>query len=66
MLAIAWYMPASCSMVIETPWPIGRLANVLEVHCDFALSAFQAGSTPLSSDSSMPVFCPSPNFGSSW
>src|SRR4051794_21455364 len=64
-LAIAWYMPASCSVVIDRPWPIGRLAKVLEVHCDFAGSGFHTGTTPRSSESSMPVFWPRPNFCSS-
>ena len=27
-LATAWYMPAICSMVIDRPWPMGRLPNV--------------------------------------
>jgi hypothetical protein len=31
-LAIAWYMPAICSTVIDKPWPMGRLANVLPDH----------------------------------
>ena len=29
LLATAWYMPAICSAVIERPWPMGRLPNVV-------------------------------------
>ena len=31
-LAMAWYIPAICSTVIDRPWPIGRLPNVEPDH----------------------------------
>jgi len=56
-LAIAWYMPVICSRVIERPWPIGRLENVLPDHWSIG------GTSPaLSPGSPTPVRWPRPNF----
>jgi len=57
LLAMAWYIPASCSRVIDTPCPMGRLPNVLADQVDCA------GSTPEDSAGSwMPVLVPWPSF----
>ncbi|COX31255.1 Uncharacterised protein [Mycobacterium tuberculosis] len=58
-LAMAWYMPVICSKVIERPWPIGRLANVLPDHWSIG------GTSPaLSPGRPTPVRCPNPNLRS--
>ncbi len=55
-LAIAWYMPVICSSVIERPWPMGRLENVLPDHWSIG------GTRPaLSPGSPTPVRWPRPN-----
>ena len=54
--ATVWYIEASCSAVIDTPWPIGRLPNVLPDQVS------GLGSRPgLSPGSSIPVRLPIPN-----
>ena len=55
-LAIAWYTDAICSVVTETPWPIGTLAARLSVH-----SPDSSRMPALSPGSSMPVVRPRPN-----
>jgi hypothetical protein len=55
-LATVWYMPAICRVVMVSPWPIGRLPNVLPDQDS------RGGTTPgLSPGSSMPVRVPMPN-----
>src|SRR5699024_11655731 len=56
-LAIVWNMPAICSVVMDRPWPMGRLAKVPP--CQFCRSGTRPGDSP---ESAMPDFCPSPNF----
>ena len=58
-LAMVWYIPASCSGVIDSPCPIGRLPNVVPDQVS------GVGRMPgLSPGSSMPVFWPIPNLRS--
>ena len=55
-LAMVWYMPVICSRVIERPWPMGRLENVLPDHWSIG------GTRPaLSPGRPTPVRWPSPN-----
>src|SRR3712207_4279880 len=57
LLAIAWYIPAICSTVIDRPCPIGRLPNVEPDH------DLRSGTDPeLSPGRPTPVFWPRPNF----
>jgi hypothetical protein len=53
--AIAWYIPASCSGVIDTPCPMGRLPKVVPDHCSGG-----GRIPPLSPGSSTPVGAPMP------
>ena len=58
-LAIAWYIPAICSRVIERPCPMGRLEKLLPDHWSMGgtMPALSPGNPTL-------VRWPRPNFSS--